>query len=193
MLEASWVKHGAFVHAQIIWAKSRPVLTRTMYSWAHEPCFFGWLKGNKPARIPGEPVLSTLWQFDTIPNGAERPDHPTPKPLALFEIPMKQHTTSGGAPGMGSGSVCYEPFAGSGTQLIAAEKLGRRCLAIEISPVYCDLIVRRFMATFPACVPPEVRAKYARDQSGGAECAPPEAEPGAGAGVIPGAGAGAGA
>lgn len=137
MLESVWVKHGAFTHCQIVWVKNRPVLTRTMYAWQHEPCLMGWLKGNKPARV--EPaVRSTVWSFDTIPNGPERPDHPTPKPLEIFEIPLQQHTRPG--------ETCYEPFAGSGTQLIAAERLGRRCLALEISPRYCDLIVRRWIA-----------------------------------------------
>lgn len=139
LVEAAWQKHGAFVHCQIIWAKNRPVLTRSWYGWQHEPCFFGWLKpphGKKPPRA-GDPMRSTLWSIDTIPNGPERPDHPTPKPLDVFEIPMRQHTREG--------DVCYEPFAGSGTQLIAAEKLGRRCFAMEISPHYCDVIVRRWI------------------------------------------------
>ena len=137
MVEAAWKKHGAFVHCQLIWAKNRPVLTRTMYSWQHEPCFFGWIQGKKPPRT-SEPMRSTLWSIDTIPNGPERPDHPTPKPLDVFEIPMKQHTLAGTG-------ICYEPFAGSGTQIIAAEKLGRRCYAIEISPHYCDVIVHRWI------------------------------------------------
>lgn len=136
MVEAAWIKHGAFVHCQIIWAKNRPVLTRTWYAWQHEPCFFGWIQGNKPKRAD-KAVLTTVWPIDTIPNGAERPDHPTPKPLDVFEIPMRQHTSAG--------DVCYEPFAGSGTQLIAAERLGRRCFALEISPHYCDVIVRRWI------------------------------------------------
>jgi DNA modification methylase len=139
MVEAAWHKHGAFVHCQIIWGKNRPVLTRTWYAWQHEPCFFGWLqppRGKKPPRAD-EAVRSTLWSIDTIPNGPERPDHPTPKPLEVFEIPMRQHTRAG--------EVCYEPFAGSGTQLIAAERLGRRCFALEISPHYCDVIVRRWI------------------------------------------------
>ncbi len=139
MVESAWAKHGAFVHCQIIWGKNRPVLTRTWYAWQHEPCFFGWRRpphGQKPPRAETS-VLSTLWTIDTIPNGPERPDHPTPKPLEVFEIPMRQHTRPG--------AVCYEPFAGSGTQLIAAERLGRRCFALEISPHYCDVIVRRWI------------------------------------------------
>lgn len=152
MLEAAWVKHGAFVHAQIIWVKNRPVLTRTWYSWQHEPCLMGWIKGKMPARAD-EHRLSTVWSIDTIPNGEERPDHPTPKPFDVFEIPMRQHTLRG--------DVCYEPFAGSGTQVIAAERLGRRCFGIEISPVYCDLIVRRFIAfAGEKAVAPEIAEKY---------------------------------
>jgi hypothetical protein len=58
--------------------------------------------------------------------------------VELFAIPMRQHTLRG--------ELCYEPFAGSGSQIIAAEKLGRRCFAIEISPRYCDVIVRRWIS-----------------------------------------------
>jgi hypothetical protein len=52
MLEAVWDKFGAFVHQQIIWVKDRPILTRSHYMWQHEPCFYGWIKGNKPPRQP---------------------------------------------------------------------------------------------------------------------------------------------
>ena len=78
----------------------------------------------------------------------------TPKPLAVFEIPMAQHTLPG--------EVCYEPFAGSGSQLIAAQRLGRRCLAMEISPRYCDVIVRRYLATAHATGAKVDRALAAR-------------------------------
>ncbi|MEX2081363.1 MAG: ParB N-terminal domain-containing protein, partial [Dehalococcoidia bacterium] len=88
MLEAAMVKAGAFVHCQIIWVKNRPVLTRTWYAWQHEPCLMGWVVGKKPPRRPRRgPSHSTVWTLDTIPNGPERPDHPTPKPLELFAIP----------------------------------------------------------------------------------------------------------
>lgn len=136
MLEAAWNKHGAFVHCQIIWAKNRPVLTRTWYMWQHEPCLMGWKKGCKPDKAPEATPTATVWEIDTIPNGEERPDHPTPKPIEVFAIPMRQHTRPG--------DVCYEPFSGSGTQIVAAEQLGRRCFSIEISPVYVDVAVRRW-------------------------------------------------
>lgn len=158
MLEAEWKAAGAFVHQQIIWAKNRAILTRSHYGWQHEPCFYGWLEGNRPPRNKDAPNASSVWQIDTIASGEDRPDHPTPKPLEVFEIPMLQHTRAG--------EICYEPFAGSGTQIIAAQKLKRRCRAIEISPVYCDLIVRRFIAfSGRGAVTPEVARKYAIPQS----------------------------
>jgi len=152
MLESAWSKAGALAHCQIIWAKNRAVPTRTWYLWQHEPCLMGWLQGHKPPQVSND-KLSTVWNIDTIPNGNERPDHPTPKPLELFEIPMRQHTKRG--------EVCYEPFAGSGTQFIAAERLDRRCFGLEISPVYCDLIVRRFIAfAGEDSVSPEIVERY---------------------------------
>ena len=46
-----WEKFGAFVHQQLVWAKDRGILTRSYYLWQHEPCFFGWVRGNKPPRV----------------------------------------------------------------------------------------------------------------------------------------------
>ena len=137
MVEQAWEKNGAFVHQQIIWHKpNRPILTRSWFLWAHEPCFFGWVKGKKPPRADDE-YLRSVWNIEGI-NNDERPDHPTPKPLECFAIPMRQHTKRG--------ELCYEPFSGSGSQFIAAEQLGRRVYGMEISPAYCDVIVKRWLA-----------------------------------------------
>jgi DNA modification methylase len=134
MLEAVWEKHGAFVHQQIIWAKDRPILTRSWYMWQHEPCFFGWVRPNRPVRYADDHPHS-VWNIPTIAAG-QKTDHPTSKPVELFQIPMQQHTKAG--------DVCYEPFSGSGSQIIAAEQLSRRCFAIEISPAYVDVAVARW-------------------------------------------------
>ena len=136
MVEDAWEKNGAFVHQQIIWAKpNRPILTRSWYLWAHEPCFFGWIKGNKPPRETPDYERS-VWEVEGL-NNDERPDHPTPKPLECFAVPMRQHTNKGG--------LCFEPFSGSGSQLIAGEQLGRRVYGLEISPAYSDVIVHRWI------------------------------------------------
>jgi DNA modification methylase len=133
LLENVWEKNGAFVHQQIIWIKDRPILTRSWYMWQHEPCFFGWIKGNKPKRT-AEDYPPSIWSFPTQAAG-ETTDHPTQKPVELFAIPMRQHTDKE--------DICYEPFSGSGTQLLAAESLGRVCYAMELSPAFVAVALER--------------------------------------------------
>jgi DNA modification methylase len=99
MLEALWNEFGAFVHQQIVWVKSRAVLTYSTYLWQHEPCLFGWLKGQKPkmhrthlGNFAGE-FATTVWE---VPNSEVETDaHPTSKPCRLFGLPMQMHTDSG--------------------------------------------------------------------------------------------------
>lgn len=133
MLEAMWLKYGAFVHQQIIWMKDRPVLTRSWYMWQHEPCFFGWVKGKKPKRTDNT-YPSSVWEIPTIAPGTST-DHPTQKPVEVFVTPMRQHT----APG----DLCYEPFSGSGTQLVAGEQLGRLVYAIEREAAFVAVALER--------------------------------------------------
>src|SRR5262249_36280821 len=134
MLESVWEELGAFVHQQIIWFKSRPVLTYSVYMWAHEPCFFGWVKGNKPTTIKQEHYPTTVWNIPS--SEVESSDHPPSKPVRIFRIPMELHTRVG--------DICYEPFSGSGSQLIAAETSGRRCYGLEICPEYVDVAITRW-------------------------------------------------
>ncbi|MGE0666176.1 MAG: site-specific DNA-methyltransferase [Sphingomonadales bacterium] len=136
MLEACWERAGAFVHQQIIWVKDRGVLTRSHYLWKHEHCFMGWIKGNRPPKVADQTLPST-WEMPSFAK-VERPDHPTPKPLEAFGIPMRQHVERGG--------ICYEPFSGSGSQIMAGEANGRRVYAMEISPAYVDVAIERWQA-----------------------------------------------
>ena len=136
MLEACWEKAGAFVHQQIIWVKDRGVLTRSHYLWKHEPCFMGWRRPNRPPKV-AEQTLPSTWEMPSFAKD-ERPDHPTPKPLDAFGIPMRQHVARGG--------LCYEPFSGSGSQIMAGEANGRRVFAMEISTAYVDVAVERWQA-----------------------------------------------
>ena len=64
--------------------------------------------------------------------------HPTQKPVELFMRPIEYHTDIG--------DICYEPFLGSGTQIIAAEKLSRICCAMEKEPSFVDVAVMRWEA-----------------------------------------------
>lgn len=135
LVEQAWRENGLLVHQQIIWKKSRPILTRSHFMWQHEPAFYGWVEGKPPSRRPecsGE--NSTVWEIDQ--KGEQDGIHPTQKPLAIFERPIRYHTTKG--------DLVFEPFSGSGSQLIAAAKEGRICYGMEIAPEFCDAIRRRW-------------------------------------------------
>ncbi|MFT3838957.1 MAG: DNA methyltransferase [Myxococcaceae bacterium] len=132
LVEAAWQRAGLFVHQQLIWVKPRPVLSRSHFMWRHEPCLYGWVEGKQPDKDRRPSVSgdnSTVWEIDGDTSGL---DHPTVKPLPIFERPLGYHTLPG--------ELVFEPFAGSGTQLIAAARLGRRCCAMELSPAFCDVI-----------------------------------------------------
>ena len=93
MVEGVWKEVGAFNHQEVIWFKSRPVLTYSVLMWAHEPCMFGWLRGHKPLVNREYVNPGTVWQ---VPNAeAESSQHPTCKPNRLFSIPMELHTKPG--------------------------------------------------------------------------------------------------
>jgi DNA modification methylase len=129
----AWEECGLHLHQTIVWVKPRAVLTRSHYMWMHEPCFYGWVEGQQPQRKPPANAR-TVWQI-----GGENDNiHPTQKPLAVFERPIEYHTEVG--------DIVFEPFSGSGTQIIAAERLGRRCLAMEQEPHYVDVAVLRWEA-----------------------------------------------
>ena len=133
IVERVWDRHGAFVRQQIIWVKDRAIFGRSWYQWQHEPCLFGWIRGNRPREAPSD-KQRTVWQF-TSSRTETSEDHPTAKPVELFEIPMLEHTSRG--------DWVYEPFTGSGTQHVAAERLGRICYGIEIPPAFVALTLQR--------------------------------------------------
>ena len=127
---------GVNMSRQIIWVKPQFVFGRGHYHWQHELCFYGWRRGHEPP-FYGERNQTTVWELGYEGRRNDR-DHPTQKPPELFAIPMRNHTLSGG--------ICAEPFAGSGSQLVAAEQLGRRCYAMEIEPKYCAVVLERMAA-----------------------------------------------
>lgn len=122
------------LHRQIIWVKPVLLLGFGDYHWRHELCFYGWVQGNRPP-FYGERNQTTIWEIKHETSSGKR-IHPTQKPIEIFAIPLRNHTNQG--------EICYEPFCGSGTQLVAAEQLNRKCYALEISPAYCDVIVNRW-------------------------------------------------
>jgi len=124
------------IHRQIIWAKPHFIFGRGDYHWQHELCFYGWVRGNRPPWY-GERNQSTLWMLDEGGGKIRKEqNHPTEKPVSLWTDPIGNHTKTG--------NIMYEPFSGSGSQIIAAEQTGRCCYAMELSPQYVDVAVTRW-------------------------------------------------
>jgi DNA modification methylase len=137
LIQEIWSELDIINHQQLIWCKPTFTHGYSYYPWQHEPCLMGWRKGNKPAHDGDNATVSSVWHIDWA--GAARivgNEHPTQKPVELFAIPMRKHTRPG--------DICYEPFSGSGSQIIAAESEGRICYAMEVEPRFCDLAVRRW-------------------------------------------------
>ena len=116
----------------LIWSKNTMVMGRQDYQWQHEPCLYGWKEG-----------ASHTWYSDrkqtTILN-FERPTssklHPTMKPVKLISYLINNSTKQE--------DLVLDSFLGSGSTLIACEKLQRICYGIELDPKYCDVIIKRW-------------------------------------------------
>lgn len=124
---------------QIIWSKDRAPICRGHYNWGHEVCLYAVRKGATAA-WSGPPTETTVWKVSDGGGNRFGEDaqtiHGTQKPVELMARAIRNHGKRGDA--------IYEPFAGSGTTIIAAEQLGRRCFAVELDPHYCDIIVERW-------------------------------------------------
>jgi site-specific DNA-methyltransferase (adenine-specific) len=123
---------GWKVRQCLIWKKSSIVMGRQDYHWKHEPCLYGWKEGAGHLWA-SDRKQSTILEFDKPTRNGE---HPTMKPVELFEYQMLNNTKGGDA--------VLDSFGGSGTTLIAAEKNGRVARLMELDPRYCDVIVQRW-------------------------------------------------
>lgn len=120
------------VRHELIWVKNNHVLGRADYHYKHEPVLYGWKDG---AGHPwyGERNKFSIWNVD---KPMQSKLHPTMKPVELVEIPI-QNSSKGH-------DVVLDLFGGSGSTLIACEKTARDCRMMELSPHYCDVIVKRW-------------------------------------------------
>jgi DNA modification methylase len=142
-VQAGLERCGFEVKQTLIWDKGAFVLSRSRYNWQHEPCFYATRAG---VSVPwfGPRNQSTVWQAPSPKMVAvrssdpadARANHPSQKPALLFRRPIENH--------LSPGEALYEPFAGSGTAIVAAELTGRVCLAMELDPRCCDLIRARY-------------------------------------------------
>ena len=155
---------GWCVRQCLIWNKNHFVLGRQDYQWKHEPCLYGWKDGaahyffdsrseatvieDRPLDLKkmhkeelikliketySDKVATTVIDCDKPAIDAE---HPTMKPVKLIAYLIRNSSKKG--------DVVLDTFGGSGTTLIAAEQMGRRCFMMELDPHYCDVIIARW-------------------------------------------------
>jgi DNA modification methylase len=131
-LYEAFTRAGGHWSTFLIWGKNAFTLGRADYQRQFEPILYGWKEGAQHywcgARDQGD-----LWLVD-------RPQvndlHPTMKPVSLIERAVRNSSKRG--------EIVLDPFAGSGSTLIACEETGRKARLIELEPKYCDVIVERW-------------------------------------------------
>jgi len=129
----SLLKCDLNIRAQIIWNKHQHVISRGDYHPKHEPCWYA-VRKNKVGHYCGGRKQSTVWDIQKPLNSET--GHSTQKPVECMQRPIENNSSPGQA--------VYDPFLGSGTTVIAAEQTGRACHGLELSPAYCDVIVKRW-------------------------------------------------
>lgn len=131
-LDATMRGCGLHWSATVIWVKDSFVLGMSKYHRRYEPIWYGWRAGS-PSSFRGRRDLDDVWE---IPRPKRSEEHPTMKPVALVARAIQNSS--------GKGALVLDPFLGSGTTVIAAEQLGRICYGVEISPAFCDVVVKRW-------------------------------------------------
>jgi len=131
-LYKAFVAAGGHWSTFIIWAKNHFALGRSDYQRQYEPILYGWGKG-KTRHWCGHRNISDIWN---IAKPSSNDLHPTMKPVELVMKAIENSSKPGG--------IVLDPFAGSGSTLIACEKLNRVARLIEIDPKYCDCVIKRW-------------------------------------------------
>ncbi|EGP4802007.1 DNA modification methylase [Enterococcus faecium] len=126
------VDSGFLVKQELIWCKNTFVLGRQDYHWQHEPCLYGW-KSDGSHKWRGDRKQTTVLEFD---KPLANKDHPTMKPVPLFDYQIKNSSRKG--------DKVLDIFGGSGTTMIACEQNGRQAYLMELDPRYVDVIVNRW-------------------------------------------------
>jgi len=126
-------KHDLYFSQGIVWDKQHPVLTRKDFMGAFEICFYGWRLGAGH-KFLGPNNATDLWAVKKV--NPQSMIHLTEKPVELA-VRAIQYSSK-------PGENVLDLFGGSGSTLIACEQTGRRCFAMELDELYCDVIVKRW-------------------------------------------------
>lgn len=158
---------GIMQKQTLVWVKSSFTLGRQDYQWQHEPCLYGWKPGaahyftddrtlstiiedepidlNKLNKAQMKELLEQMLGAHTSVTHHNKPsrnsEHPTMKPVPL----VGEHIANSTRPG----EIVLDGFLGSGSTMVAAHQLGRRCYGVEMDPKYCQVIIDRMRALDP--------------------------------------------
>jgi site-specific DNA-methyltransferase (adenine-specific) len=133
MVDAGWL-----LKQQLIWVKNTMVMGRQDYQWKHEPCLYGWLKGDSH-KWYSDRKQTTVIEWDKPQRNG---DHPTMKPIGLFSYQIENSSKQG--------DIVIDAFAGSGTTMVACQQLKRKAYVIEYDPKYCQVIIDRMIKLDPS-------------------------------------------
>ncbi len=133
-----FVSQGWRFHQTLIWVKDSLVPGHSDYQMRHEGVLFGYkaAQGRRGRGARGWYGDNSATSVFEVPRPKASPDHPTSKPVALIAAMLRNSSRTD--------EIVLDPFLGSGSTLIAAEELGRRCIGVELDPRYVDVAVRRW-------------------------------------------------
>jgi DNA modification methylase len=131
-LYSAFTQAGGHWSTYVVWAKNTFTLGHSDYQRQFEPILYGWREGA-PHYWRGDRDQGDVWFIDKPSANRE---HPTMKPIQLIERAILNSSRKG--------DLVLDPFAGSGSTVLAAERTGRRARVLEIDARYADVIVRRW-------------------------------------------------
>jgi DNA modification methylase len=135
MVDAGWL-----LKQQLIWVKNSMVMGRQDYQWKHEPCLYGWLKGDSHKWYSDRKQTTVIEHDRPSRNG----EHPTMKPIGLFSYQIENSSKQG--------DIVIDAFGGSGTTMVACEQIKRKARVIEFDPKYCQVIIDRMKKLDPTLI-----------------------------------------
>jgi len=126
-----FINSGFLFKSYIVWNKNNSTFGRSDYHWKHEPCIYGWLEGASH-KWHGDRKQTTVWDLDRPSRSDE---HPTMKPIPLCSKPLENSSKKG--------DIILDTFIGSGSTMVAAHQLKRKCYGMELDPKYCQVVIDR--------------------------------------------------
>ena len=129
----AFIDAGFHLAGCCIWVKDSLVLGRSDYQWQHEPVLYGFMQNGKHPWY-SDRKQTTIWNFDKPKKNS---NHPTSKPLDLLTYPINNSTQAN--------AIVIDTFGGSGSTLMACEKMNRICYTMELDEKYASVILRRYV------------------------------------------------